>query len=719
MNKIEYVDQVRVDPITGEAILSDNSRGSVILPEMTVRPQHLTRSAYHPEDVEQAFNLTGLGMIFNPFRLARTSNQLLTQPSFNNTVEVAHDVLPWSKAGRAILGTYNLFNENGVGKTFNHLANGELGDAALSGLGDLFNAAMAVEGGGGVYNQMRTALNKPSRAYRYLTDPNNFRIANPYTDYFLNNKSNVKLLPQKDPSIDTVNKILAEYGYDTIDPRLPKEEIDRLFLDRMKQHRTFLRGVYLPDKNGFRQDIKNYENLRKQALKYFGDDSEESMLKVAATTTALEDTGYGRQGLYNALRARGLPTDGSFDALYTSNRSQVAEGYSLSNWSKSVPGAAFKIQVPINDVNGGSYVQRWMANEFPITSDNLYPNQTFWREAELPFLARTGKHSYEMAPPHIQEQKRLFTTLRYGKTKLSPQEINRQVVHDMNAYYNVRYTTDKVNRLLQNFGLSEIYPTYNQSTGVFQNAFFMSKLADRLEILQDFFPRYEAAVKDFLSLGDDAPREMRNNSRNTLKSVLQVLKDDDIITQKQYYNYVDKIDKNPEALRALDKQILAKKLVKQVYNIVSKRRKALLRNAFSKNSEIKPQQSNPALQNSEKFYKGFTIPELLDYIPGRDLNWNNGSKDGLQVFTTEGIRMPDATDTRGTHFVFIAPRDTKIADVIEKVQLNTQRKNHGHGGSIYPGISRNLGAMFPFGIVGAAGVNQFWDYNNDNTQRIK
>lgn len=44
--KIEYVDDVKVDPVTGEAIMSDNTRGSVILPELTVRPQHLTKSAF-------------------------------------------------------------------------------------------------------------------------------------------------------------------------------------------------------------------------------------------------------------------------------------------------------------------------------------------------------------------------------------------------------------------------------------------------------------------------------------------------------------------------------------------------------------------------------------------------------------------------------------------------------------------------------------------------
>lgn len=45
--KIEYVDQVRINPITGEALMSDNTTGSVILPEISVRPEpKLTKSAF-------------------------------------------------------------------------------------------------------------------------------------------------------------------------------------------------------------------------------------------------------------------------------------------------------------------------------------------------------------------------------------------------------------------------------------------------------------------------------------------------------------------------------------------------------------------------------------------------------------------------------------------------------------------------------------------------
>lgn len=141
------------DQVTGET-------GTLQLPEVRVHPEGWNyRTAYHPEDVEQAFNLTGLGYIFNPFRLARTTGELLTKPSFQNAVEVAHDVLPWFKAGRFLLGTYNLANENGLAKTIDYTKNGEYGKAALSAIGDVLNAAMMVEGGAGAAGQLRNKLN--------------------------------------------------------------------------------------------------------------------------------------------------------------------------------------------------------------------------------------------------------------------------------------------------------------------------------------------------------------------------------------------------------------------------------------------------------------------------------------------------------------------------------------------------------------------------------
>ena len=48
---------------------------------------------------------------------------------------------------RAGIGSYNLLNEDGVRKTYKYINNGDYGNAAVSGLGDILNGSMAIHGG--------------------------------------------------------------------------------------------------------------------------------------------------------------------------------------------------------------------------------------------------------------------------------------------------------------------------------------------------------------------------------------------------------------------------------------------------------------------------------------------------------------------------------------------------------------------------------------------
>ena len=58
-------------------------------------------------------------------------------------------------AARSGIGGYNLFNKNGVRKTYNLFNQGHYGEGALSLLGDAFNAAMAAEGLGSISNALK------------------------------------------------------------------------------------------------------------------------------------------------------------------------------------------------------------------------------------------------------------------------------------------------------------------------------------------------------------------------------------------------------------------------------------------------------------------------------------------------------------------------------------------------------------------------------------
>lgn len=194
---------------------------NVTTPEVVVKtrdPRKPIPTAYHPEDVEQMFNLTGVGMLFNPFRLARTSKQLLDKPSFNNAVEVAHDALPWSKAGRFLLGAYNLGNENGLAKTKNLIEEGRYGRAALSAFGDILNATMMAEGGAGVASQLRSKLipkpvelDLPNQHYG-LTEPESVLDQPAPNLLSLTRKRKPYQQPQTTISTKDINKIVDKDG---------------------------------------------------------------------------------------------------------------------------------------------------------------------------------------------------------------------------------------------------------------------------------------------------------------------------------------------------------------------------------------------------------------------------------------------------------------------------------------------------------------------------
>lgn len=85
-------------------------------------------------------------------------------------------------AARSGIGGYNLFNKNGVRKTYNLFNQGHYGEGALSLLGDAFNAAMATEGLGSISNAL-----KGTSGYR------NWRLAREINKSIKNNKPNIEV----------------------------------------------------------------------------------------------------------------------------------------------------------------------------------------------------------------------------------------------------------------------------------------------------------------------------------------------------------------------------------------------------------------------------------------------------------------------------------------------------------------------------------------------
>lgn len=122
------------------------------------------RSAFHPEDIG---TFTDIAM--GPFNMFLPNIFKGTQAIINKDYKTIGDetlkaILPMNNiighAAGLALGAYQLGNKEGIPKTYNFLKNGQYGRAALSGLGDVFNAAMAGIGVKGVYGDLSNGYTK-------------------------------------------------------------------------------------------------------------------------------------------------------------------------------------------------------------------------------------------------------------------------------------------------------------------------------------------------------------------------------------------------------------------------------------------------------------------------------------------------------------------------------------------------------------------------------
>ena len=126
-------------------IVSKN--GSVQLPNITVTPQKYS-SAFDPNGAEQFYDAATLGLVPNPFKLTRqmsngdlkgAAGTTLQATSFGNGVGGA--------LSRLLVGTHNLVGSNGVSKTYNLFKNGQYAQGIKSGIGDVLDGTMALDGG--------------------------------------------------------------------------------------------------------------------------------------------------------------------------------------------------------------------------------------------------------------------------------------------------------------------------------------------------------------------------------------------------------------------------------------------------------------------------------------------------------------------------------------------------------------------------------------------
>lgn len=554
-----------------------------------------------------------------------------------------------------------------------------------------------------------------------LKNPDNFRFdigpvdmvqsyANLLNVYNNISKKPTLLLPKKDSSINVVNEILDLYGYEPIKTNLPESQIEKQFVDRMKQHRRVLRGVYIEDPRhstiGFDRAIRNLQNVKKQAKILFGDTSDESILKTMATTTSIENTGHGKMGFDSYLdymKRRmwhtGQQIKKDYRPLYTSNIADVAKGYSTSTASKSQPGGSYLIQIPINDNPGSSYIDRWIANEFPIASE--VGGITPWRSHILPYVERFKKLPEDPATKNMLAFRDITENNAVGSIPLSPQEINIRALHNLhgNIYIDQNSVTD-ANNILNKYGLSGVQIKWNPYYDAVNNALSITRIVKNVRDADYILQQY-------------LDPSLRNGDVSGIISAFEQLKQTGLITDKQYRFYIGRVASDPPSqtkevekivsriisrAKEFDRSILFKHIIKKNNALQKAKENEYRRRMYSGNNKYTPGQDftqSKRLDRMENFVYEYNSQHPQDRVFSVD----DTSKDGLRVFTTEGIRYPDPHDLSGTHYIFVDKPNKKLGEVVEKLNIDSDRTHHGHFGRYYPGTSRNLGATIPFAFA--------------------
>ena len=557
---------------------------------------------------------------------------------------------------------------------------------------------------------------------------------------------------------NVINPILSRYGYDPIPGGLDDATTRQMVLDRAKQHRTFIRGVYLPPEGS-----TEYRQLTKYAMQEFNvpesDVTDEQRLKVALVYNPKTPTIAGKAGLKDALDYYGL-SFGKYDARYTSNRDAVAKGYSNPNiaMSSGKYGGAYKVHMPLRYDPNWSLSRIWEENEFPILDVYNKRKSTDWRTYDLPYILKTGKefpivdpekdevakHNLDYLKIRTKQMESLIQHLpvpvkmKYSDTKPS---LHLWAHYDKEAsqyrdLYHVGLPTsiDGAERLITNttqlfhkYGVKPINPVRTYTLGPrryeigdveVKDPDYTDPQIETLDLkypraLNDLYYKLDTFDKTFTAIENYYKALNGDNVKNYLddemKQFTSWLIKNKLISQKQF----DAVRKafyfgKGDPLKYIDKQQIVQKAKDLYFKDI---RLARSKDAFSRKMAIERwyqnnmdnynktiQRNEEALSNEAKYLMFKDDNQIriekdkLLKEAGVTKNTDKISKDGYRVFTTEGIREPSGSDTEGQHYVVIGNRNSKNLEIGERIHTGVKRKHHGHGGTVFPGISRNLGS---------------------------
>lgn len=204
---------------------------------------------------------------------------------------------------------------------------------------------------------------------------------------------------------NVINPIFKREGYPTI--KLSKPIDEQLIPSRIR-HRSFFRGVTQPNnKYGLAQRQLNEDNLRKQAIDFFGEDTPENRLKSAALVTSIDPTGgwkafaidvkqpqtdfevtqHGPTHFSKYLKFSPLKEDALFVNL---------NGNTLSQYSNNQKEGAILGYLPFSPkFSDEQPIDFLIRTEFPMFDGNKINGEmspmSYWQKYEYPYRVQTGR----------------------------------------------------------------------------------------------------------------------------------------------------------------------------------------------------------------------------------------------------------------------------------------------------------------------------------------
>lgn len=314
--------------------------------------------------------------------------------------------------------------------------------------------------------------------------------------------------------IKKFNKWNRRYGY----PMLPKSlandgnALNKAIQDRLKEHNTFVRGVFI-DKES---NPEKYQQLIDQMIKQGIEPTPDNTLEFLATHYLPETNKGGRSGFFNIPLVKNSASPNiknDIGTIYTSNSLDQAVGYA-NRAGKSKYRGVFKVQRPLS-FEGSR--EDWVLNsDFPLYARGKDKSNTYY-QYELPYLMSVGKAVPKLATIDENEYNQFLRNV---------------VPHDGN-YDRISDIYKTHGRVPKIYGFGKGTPFLNfRAKGLFNKLFSMRDKIAEEKFYRDYFPK-----DPFLPFDNYLPPDQYQKALDQASFPQEVLdKFESIVNSKRYRN---------------------------------------------------------------------------------------------------------------------------------------------------------------------------------------